>query len=97
MKFLIDEYFSEELAKLARAYGHLQSSHLRWIGKGQVEDGVSGAPFQQKDLCCCLEEEIRTFAFDMRKLFSQIEQSILRFARDAGTGSNTGLVCLKID
>lgn len=38
MKFLIDECLSEELAKLARARQHLESSHVRWIGKGQWKD-----------------------------------------------------------
>jgi len=38
MKLLIDECLSEELAKLARARGHADSSHVRWIGKGGAKD-----------------------------------------------------------
>lgn len=38
MKLLIDECLSEELAKRARARGHPESSHVRWIGKGGVKD-----------------------------------------------------------
>lgn len=38
MKFLVDECLSEELAKLARGRDHLDSSHVRWIGKGQWKD-----------------------------------------------------------
>ncbi len=38
MKFLIDECLSTELAKLARAREHPETSHVRWIGKGQWKD-----------------------------------------------------------
>lgn len=38
MKFLIDACLSEELAHQARARGHLESSHLRWIGKADWQD-----------------------------------------------------------
>ncbi len=38
MKFLVDECLSEELAKLARGRDHVESSHVRWIGKGQSKD-----------------------------------------------------------
>ena len=38
MKLLIDECLSEELAKRARALGHLDSSHVRWIGKAGAKD-----------------------------------------------------------
>lgn len=38
MKLLIDECLSEELAKLARYRGHLESSHVRWIGKAGAKD-----------------------------------------------------------
>jgi hypothetical protein len=38
MKLLIDECLSEELAKLARSRGHIESSHVRWIGKGGAKD-----------------------------------------------------------
>jgi predicted nuclease of predicted toxin-antitoxin system len=38
MKFLIDECLSEELAKLARAREHPETSHVRWIGKRQWKD-----------------------------------------------------------
>lgn len=38
MKLLIDECLSEELVKLARNRGHLESSHVRWIGKGGAKD-----------------------------------------------------------
>lgn len=38
MKLLIDECLSEELAKLARDYGHPESSHIRWIGKTGAKD-----------------------------------------------------------
>jgi Domain of unknown function (DUF5615) len=38
MKFLVDACLSEELAHQARAHGHLDSSHLRWIGKADWQD-----------------------------------------------------------
>jgi predicted nuclease of predicted toxin-antitoxin system len=38
VKFLVDECLSEELAKLARGRDHADSSHVRWIGKGQWKD-----------------------------------------------------------
>ncbi|SEH41934.1 DUF5615 family PIN-like protein [Magnetospirillum fulvum] len=38
MRLLIDECLSEELAKLARERGHLEASHVRWIGKGGAKD-----------------------------------------------------------
>jgi len=33
MKLLIDECLSEELTKLAQRRGHVEASHIRWIGK----------------------------------------------------------------
>jgi hypothetical protein len=38
MKLLIDECLSEELAHQARKHGHLDASHVRWIGKGGAKD-----------------------------------------------------------
>lgn len=38
MKFLIDECLSEELTKAARERGHLEASHVRWIGRGGAKD-----------------------------------------------------------
>jgi Domain of unknown function (DUF5615) len=38
MKLLIDEFLSEELAKLARDRGYPKSSHVRWIGKAGAKD-----------------------------------------------------------
>jgi hypothetical protein len=38
MKLLIDECLSEELTKLARDSGHLEASHVRWIGKTGAKD-----------------------------------------------------------
>jgi hypothetical protein len=38
MKLLIDECLSEELVKLARDRGHVESSHVRWIGKSGAKD-----------------------------------------------------------
>jgi hypothetical protein len=38
MKLLIDECLSEELAKRAHALGHLESSHVRWMGKTGAKD-----------------------------------------------------------
>jgi hypothetical protein len=38
MKLLIDECLSEELAKRAHALGHLESAHVRWIGKTGAKD-----------------------------------------------------------
>jgi hypothetical protein len=38
MKLLVDECLSEELVTLARARGHHESSHVRWIGKGGAKD-----------------------------------------------------------
>jgi len=38
MKLLIDECLSEELARLAHDLGHLESSHVRWIGKSGAKD-----------------------------------------------------------
>jgi hypothetical protein len=38
MRLLIDECLSEELAKRARERGHLDASHVRWIGKGGAKD-----------------------------------------------------------
>jgi len=38
MKFLIDECLSDELAKMAIAAGHLDASHVRWLGKGGTKD-----------------------------------------------------------
>jgi hypothetical protein len=38
MKFLIDECLSPELAKLAHARGHGESSHVVWIGRAGLKD-----------------------------------------------------------
>jgi len=38
MKLLVDECLSEELTKLAQNRGHLDASHVRWIGKGGAKD-----------------------------------------------------------
>ena len=38
MKLLIDECLSEELAKRARDRGHVDSAHVRWLGKGGAKD-----------------------------------------------------------
>lgn len=38
MKFLVDECLSAELVKLAREHGHLESSHVSWIGKRSLKD-----------------------------------------------------------
>jgi hypothetical protein len=38
MKLLVDECLSEELTKLAQTRGHLDASHVRWIGKGGAKD-----------------------------------------------------------
>ena len=38
MKFLIDECLSEDLVRLARSCGHVESSHIRWIGKTGAKD-----------------------------------------------------------
>jgi predicted nuclease of predicted toxin-antitoxin system len=38
MKLLIDECLSEGLPKIARARGHPQNSHVRWIGKAGARD-----------------------------------------------------------
>lgn len=38
MKFLVDECLSPELAKLARARGHGESSHVVWLGRGGLKD-----------------------------------------------------------
>lgn len=38
MKLLIDECLSEELVRLARDRGHVECSHVRWIGKGGAKD-----------------------------------------------------------
>ena len=34
MKFLIDECLSEDLAIMAQRAGHLDASHVRWLGLG---------------------------------------------------------------
>ncbi len=38
MKLLVDECLSEELTKLARERGYLESSHIRWLGKAGAKD-----------------------------------------------------------
>lgn len=38
MKFLIDECLSQELAKLARAEGYAESSHVVWLGRAGLKD-----------------------------------------------------------
>jgi hypothetical protein len=38
VKFLIDECLSTELVRLAIERGHVESSHVRWIGKGGIKD-----------------------------------------------------------
>lgn len=38
MKFLVDECLSPELAKLARAKGHGESSHVLWLGRAGLKD-----------------------------------------------------------
>ena len=38
MRFLADECLSQELAKLALARGHFDSSHVAWIGKRGMKD-----------------------------------------------------------
>jgi hypothetical protein len=38
MKFLVDECLSPELVKLAREYGHGESSHVVWMGLGGRKD-----------------------------------------------------------
>jgi hypothetical protein len=38
MKFLVDACLSEELTHEARARGHADASHLRWIGKADWQD-----------------------------------------------------------
>ncbi len=38
MKLLIDECLSEELVKLAWDRGHVEGSHVRWIGKAGAKD-----------------------------------------------------------
>ena len=38
MKFLVDGCLTEELVKLARDRGHVDASHVRWIGKGGAKD-----------------------------------------------------------
>jgi predicted nuclease of predicted toxin-antitoxin system len=41
MKLLIDECLSPELAKLAQALGHGESSHVVWLNKAGWKDGSS--------------------------------------------------------
>jgi hypothetical protein len=38
MKFLVDACLSEELSHRARARGHHDASHLRWLGKADWQD-----------------------------------------------------------
>ena len=38
MKFLIDECLSPTLAELARERGHLESTHVTWLGLGGTKD-----------------------------------------------------------
>lgn len=38
MKFLIDECLSQELGHLARARGHLESTHIQWLGLAGTKD-----------------------------------------------------------
>lgn len=38
MTILIDEWLSEELAHRDRARGHVDATHVRWIGKGGSKD-----------------------------------------------------------
>ncbi|KAA0675829.1 DUF5615 family PIN-like protein [Roseomonas genomospecies 6] len=38
MKLLVDNCLSEELAHLARERGHLEATHIRWLGKGDWKD-----------------------------------------------------------
>ena len=38
MKILIDNCLSEELVELAKSKGHEDSTHVRWLGKGDWKD-----------------------------------------------------------
>jgi predicted nuclease of predicted toxin-antitoxin system len=38
MKLLIDECLSPELVKLAQSRGHVESSHVVWLGKSGWQD-----------------------------------------------------------
>jgi hypothetical protein len=38
MKFLVDECLSPKLTEFARQHGHVESSHLAWIGKLSWKD-----------------------------------------------------------
>lgn len=38
LKLLVDECLSDELVKMAIDAGHLESSHVRWQGKGGFKD-----------------------------------------------------------
>lgn len=38
MKFLIDECLTQELAHLARARGHLEATHIAWLGLSGTKD-----------------------------------------------------------
>ena len=40
MKYLIDECLSPELATLAREHGHLESTHVSWLGLAGQPDRV---------------------------------------------------------
>ncbi len=38
MKFLVDECLSPELVEIARLYGHLESTHVTWLGLTSAKD-----------------------------------------------------------
>jgi hypothetical protein len=38
MKFLVDECLSPKLAQMARDHGHLESSHVVWVGQQGLQD-----------------------------------------------------------
>jgi predicted nuclease of predicted toxin-antitoxin system len=38
MKFLVDECLSPKLVEMARQRGHLESSHIAWLGQSGLQD-----------------------------------------------------------
>lgn len=85
MKFLIDECPSPELAKLARARGHAETSHIVWLGRAGLKDWEL-KPF--------IIEGDRTFVTKNSVDFRGPSERSGTKGQYAGVALHAGLVCL---
>jgi hypothetical protein len=85
MKLLIDECLSEELAHLARERGHLECSHVRWLGKGSWQD---------RNLISVIIEGSWTFVTRNSRDFRGDEEDPSKPGLLAKQELHAGLICL---